>query len=1620
MPTYEITYADGTTLRLEGDAPPQDSDVSAAYNQYAQGRAAEGLKATGPFQDSGTPGAPGVAPTSQELIDRSRGPQLTPTQAAGAATAYTPGTYAGDRNLAQIEPSLRQQDLNRSTTPGQDQPITALSAYQFDPFLERFGAGNAKKVADFKKSWDTAPTGAQFDDPHAGTVIKTGAGTFQTITPPKPTGFLENAYNASAHGFMGIDRALQGDVSGGINEASQGVAPGVTAAWQAAPAATRVASMVASTAAPYAAVPIGYAGETLAQIQENQQAGLPVTTGWDNPTKLAQIALAPVINQVGGEGLIGKVPIGTALATGAREGAGFASANQGLTMLNRQDQGQSLIQPGDVRNAALMTLGGAAARGAEAGLSRPVAAMGDQAPAVIQPTGLPQITGEGNAPIIERGAPLPASEPAPISLPSAPSAPPPAPPPNAGVQVLQEAAAKTESPGLANIVAEGANQAEGKPGAIQAAANNITPVAKLPTIAETVQKDALPAVDKPIAPALYTGRQELPPGTPPLFTGESFKLTEGIDGHPAGSNVSRTTLESAGFHVPKTPETPHGEIQSTPLSQLDQRSVDIGPRNPNVSRADGTPTPFEDKMIADWKKQIEDQKKTQQSEQKPVTTEYPGVNQSGVDVLRGNFSGPIGDSQAAGISKPLAARLGVGTALGVAGWVSGDTPEQKSLNAFTGATLGLLAGHHIVTGLENLPKLRDLSSEQVIGAIKQTLAGANLPVMSKVAPASADKMIELASARDAATAQANSLKYQVLGPNYYKDAPFAKKLGAILTEEQLLGKKRDLEAAAAKATTLPEAQQLADELSQVVSTIGRKDSPFKTQADFQAALADPEMQAAIERHKALVEPILRENQIATGGDIRGAGPNTGAFINTKAVFRDSKGNLIDKPLPIGSASKGNLQNPLQRGSRTNKGFAGTASEYETDYNALVDHAVTANWQEAKKAQAYKALEAEGKGVMLQTGEDNPMIGGVPSIRYEAQRFGMGSEAGSNYYLKQLEADGKGQVLPLNAPDPMLGGVAGKRFEVETPGGGQGALWVKPDAADQVEKTLALKDSNANFWVTPDIEREFRSVMNTDGKFSSGALAERAAKLATGAQVLGYTDLFSHAATVTGAIVSSPGGASVMHDLARIMPGVGYADAVKMMLEKGQQVARGDPELLADIAKITNIGAMRPTWGETDLMRTYDRTARLVLNDMFDNLVKRGTQIDTPANRRAFINQAGQYNPKLMTPLMAWVKGTGLAPFVVASKTGTTLALRRMLPGILLNPGVEAASKGSSAYLRATQVAGVFGSVIALPFGVNMMTTGRPTGRTGVPIGAIDTGKNDANGKMIIIDVAQWSGLRRGLLRSGIQATTTGLMEGRPFNTWGHQAAQDIIGGQTAPYTGPVLQAAKIAMTGTNFQGYQEAKNVTPVGQSDKTIRQDKENIKSAVMNLIPTIHTISQGNDAMIQAGKTNPTALTAATDVGKQLLGPTLGVKFQSPTADNKGALEVTQDARFDTEAKMKAFVNGIADKVVVNGQLSHAALNAQLPEVRAAARADPLRGNQLGNELQNEIKKRIQQRTPEQKNYQKMSVTGGERAMGYLDHVKTLSPEEAQQFIAGEKRAGNLTPTVDKQMNFLRARGR
>ena len=270
---------------------------------------------------------------------------------------------------------------------------------------------------------------------------------------------------------------------------------------------------------------------------------------------------------------------------------------------------------------------------------------------------------------------------------------------------------------------------------------------------------------------------------------------------------------------------------------------------------------------------------------------------------------------------------------------------------------------------------------KVVGA---QLAGKSAPKTSTASAESGNALVRYASSKIAAPLVAESMATDVLGP-HYKDVDFGKKLGAVLVEDRLRGIKDAFTRAGNRRAA-----------RKVNSLIGQRDSPFRTEAEFQAALADPEIRAAIDRHKTTVQPTAEAAHEEAGGTLAGPGLNTGAFVNLKAIFEGGEEALLS------GGGRGNLMNPLRRPSKFSKTAAGTAEKYETDYRTISERMIEGNFQESTKRQMYDQLVSDGLAEMKDPGEPAPEIGGKPAVKFTIERKGV--PAGENKvrtYVKNL-------------------------------------------------------------------------------------------------------------------------------------------------------------------------------------------------------------------------------------------------------------------------------------------------------------------------------------------------------------------------------------------------------------------------------------------------------------------------------------------------------------------------------------------------------------------------------------------------------------------------------------------
>lgn len=647
----------------------------------------------------------------------------------------------------------------------------------------------------------------------------------------------------------------------------------------------------------------------------------------------------------------------------------------------------------------------------------------------------------------------------------------------------------------------------------------------------------------------------------------------------------------------------------------------------------------------------------------------------------------------------------------------------------------------------------------VHGALKVAsaqLAGKSAPRTSVASIESGNALVRYASAKIAAPLVAKEMATEVLG-THYRDADFGERLGAVLVEDRLRG----IKDAFIKAGDQTAARK-------VNSLVGQEDSPFPTEASFQRALADPEIRAAIDRHKRTVQPTAEAAHEEAGGTLAGPGLNTGAFVNLKAIFEGGEENLL------GGGGRGNLMNPLRRPSRFAKAAAGTAEKYETDYRTIAERMIEGNFEENTKRQMYDRLVADGLAEILDPGDPAPVIGDKKTVKFVIERKGV--PAGEN----------------------------------------KARTYVK------------------NLWVREDLAPEVRQALNTDGPVQrSGIVA--AATLLNRIQLAGPTDAVWHTANMLGSIAGSQGGKNALIDVARKLPGVNITDAIGRTVASSIRVLRDTPAIQTQLAELGTIGAGRAK-GPTSrvspvnlmhkMITLVDQAGRLVRDDMYKNLVRRGLVEDTEANRREWVNQMGQYNGRLMGQFQRFFKDAGFSPFIVAGRNFNRMALRRLT----LDPGIKAISPAAAAQMRAVEFLGTAATIFAIPALFNYLLTGSPAGRPGTKMGQIDTGRDD-QGKHVVIDPAQWTGLRRGMRISGLQAVIEGARRGETRGRISQDAIRDILGGVIHPWAGPAVTAATVAGTGYTPGGYKESENPKDYG----------ENIKTALEQLNPLANAYLKG-----------------------------------------------------------------------------------------------------------------------------------------------------------------------------------
>lgn len=588
-----------------------------------------------------------------------------------------------------------------------------------------------------------------------------------------------------------------------------------------------------------------------------------------------------------------------------------------------------------------------------------------------------------------------------------------------------------------------------------------------------------------------------------------------------------------------------------------------------------------------------------------------------------------------------------------------------------------------------------------------------------------------------------------------------------------------------------------------------KDKPFATEAEYQAYLKEPGVQEAIKRHisnwENVIEPMFREaQQIDPSVTLPTRGKQTGARVNLAAIMEG-------EPVPPGtvySSGRGNILNTLRKKSPFGVKATGTGEAYAANYNDIIANSFHKQLEIANKNAFDNALVEQGLAVIDDPGQ-HPVLGGEETVGFPLKR--------------------KTIVVPE-----------------------QGAF-----------------SQNKTIYVRKSIAREYRNASNLDDNPYRDFITTRVANAANQAALAGLTDATVHVTNLSTGLAQLP--VSTLHPIADAFLSAagrldipvagakviakGAPEIARAVLQKSKLLQKITPDVVVksiedafwknqtQLAELAEIGAMKGQHGSSglpvmrqmsDVIQWYDRSTRAVLDDAYQDLAARGIVENSETARREFVNQVGQYNKRAQGAIVRLSRDLGTGPFVTAGRAFNVLGVK----GATLNPGVKATSVPNAVLLRANMAAKWMGTFAFVAL-ANYLLTGKTGGRPGTPIGSIDSGKNDEQGRMKSFSVINLTGQGRALRVTGLRGSLEAKQKGLPTAVAADSAERDLVNSWVAPFAGPIIKAGFVAASGyPPAIKVGRASKVVPPGQS-----QTVEDVKTAVEDANPIVAGIVKSQE---------------------------------------------------------------------------------------------------------------------------------------------------------------------------------
>jgi hypothetical protein len=360
------------------------------------------------------------------------------------------------------------------------------------------------------------------------------------------------------------------------------------------------------------------------------------------------------------------------------------------------------------------------------------------------------------------------------------------------------------------------------------------------------------------------------------------------------------------------------------------------------------------------------------------------------------------------------------------------------------------------------------------------------------------------------------------------------------------------------------------------------------------------------------------------------------------------------------------------------------------------------------------------------------------------------------------------------------------------------------------------------WVKPDVYQELEQVVDIKGRPESNPVLRKVTEL----QLLGIADFVSHAKNIQGVIANTLGQDTALKEFVSKIPLVGSANAVREIYSVAKEIAADTPRIRRELAEVAGTSGLRPEVEQQGALAAFnklthahetlmimDKSARVILNRRWKNLVDRGLAVPSEEGKIQFVNQIGQYNRRLMNRYVAAARDQGWSPFIVAGM-GMNKFAKKMITGVITGPEFKTPSARASVEARLMQASGL-AMAATIPALINLATTGNMNGRAGTPVGAIDFGPSfdTEDGKRRTFDLFNILMIRRGLRALGINAAVEGIKEGKSLKMIQKDVLNDVITTTLHPFLGPGLGLAVETATGkrldlrAGYAGSYTARNV---------------------------------------------------------------------------------------------------------------------------------------------------------------------------------------------------------------------